>query len=175
VSSSVAFSNLQPARLDNDNPEPRMRVRLIAAISCVLATCFVAHDAVSSTFAEKISGSGGIRLTGWAKLRGELMIYADRESVDRASRFPHCISGVFRNQAEMKLSKFDGKIVTVTGVLYRYSELPDEQRPLLKRKVLAGSVVPNFCFGTNVLLIQTIKLTSDSHMSPQSPAPEVTP
>ena len=74
----------------------------------------------------------------------------------------------------MKLSEYDGKAVTVAGVLYRYSELPDEPRALLKRKVLADSVVPNFCFGTNVLLIQTIKLTSDSHMSPQTSAPEVT-
>jgi len=153
-----------------------MRVRLIAAISCVLATCFVMREAASSSsaFAEKISGSGEVRLTGWAKLRGELMIYADRESMDRASKFPHCISGVFRSQAAMHLSEYDGQVVTVTGVLYRYSELPDEQRPLLRRKVLADSVVPNFCFGANVLLIQTIKLKSDSHMSPQTSAREVT-
>jgi len=89
------------------------------------------------------------------------MIYPDRESMDRALKFPHCISGVFRNQAEMKLSEYDGKLVTVTGVLHRYSDLANEQRPLLQRKVLADSVVQNFCFGSNVLLIETIKLASD--------------
>ena len=121
------------------------------------------HEAVSATFADKIRGNGTVTLTGWAKLRGELMIYQDRESMDHNAKFPHCISGVFRNQAGMKLSEYDGRLVTITGMLYKYSDLPDEQRPVLPRKILANSVVPNFCFGTNVLLIETIKLTPDSH------------
>lgn len=140
-----------------------MRVRLIPVITCVLTICFMTHEAVSATFAATISRNGAVSLTGWAKLRGELMIYRDHESMDRDLKFPYCISGVFRNQAEMKLSEYDGKLVTVTGVLYKYSDLPDEKRPLLQRKMLADSVVPNFCFGTNVLLIETIKLTSDSY------------
>src|SRR6185312_7470125 len=140
-----------------------MRVRLMSVITCVLAICFMTHEALSATFAEIISRKGTVSLTGWSKLRGELMIYRDHESMSRDLKFPHCISGVFPHQAKMKLSEYDGKLVTVTGVLYKYSDLPDEQRPLLQRKVLGDSVVPNFCFGTNVLLIETIKLASHSH------------
>lgn len=140
-----------------------MRVRLTAVTVCVLATCFMTNEAVSATFAAKISGSGAVSLTGWAKLRGEFMIYRDRESMARDLKYPYCISGVFRNQAQMKLSEYDGKLVTVSGVLYRYSDLPGEQRPLLQRKLLGRSVIPNFCFGTNVLLIKTIKVISDPH------------
>jgi hypothetical protein len=83
--------------------------------------------------------------------------------MDAESKFPHCISGVFNNQAERKLSEYDGKLVSLTGILYKYSDLSDEQRPLLQRKMLANSVVPNFCFGSNVLLIKTISLVPDSH------------
>jgi hypothetical protein len=39
--------------------------------------------------------------------------------------------------------------------------LPDEDRPL-PRKMLSDSVIPNSCFGSNVLLINTIKLASST-------------
>jgi hypothetical protein len=122
----------------------------------------MANEAVSRAFEETVSGHGSIQLTGWAKLRGELMIYPDRESMDAALRYPKCISGVFNDQADTKLSEYDGKLVKITGVLYKYSDLTNEQRPLLQRKMLGNSVVPNFCFGSNVLLIKTISLVSDS-------------
>ena len=125
----------------------------------------MSHEAVSRAFVEEVSGHGAVQLTGWAKLKGELMIYSDRESLDTASKFPHCISGVFSNQAERNLSAYDGKRVRITGMLYVYGDLPDEQRPLLQRKMLGNSVIPNFCFGTNVILIKTIGLVSDSRAS----------
>lgn len=137
----------------------------MSVVTCVLVICVMTHEALSAIFAAKASRDGEVSLTGWAKLRGELMIYRDHGSMDHGLKFPYCISGVFRNQAEMKLSEYDGKLVTVIGVLYKYADLPNEKRALLQRKVLADSVVPNFCFGTNVLLIETIKLTSDSHMA----------
>jgi hypothetical protein len=140
-----------------------MKPGSILATLCAMTACCIAHDTSSSSFAEKVSGRGAVQITGWAKLQGELMIYSDRKSMDTALKFPHCISGVFNNQAEMNLSEYDGKRVSITGILYEYSNLSDENRPLLQRKMLGHSVVPNFCFGLNVLLIKTITLASDSH------------
>ena len=139
-----------------------MRLRPIAATVCALTMCSAAHDASSRVFVEEVSGRGAVQLVGWAKLQGELMIYSDRKSMDAKSKFPHCISGVFENQTDVKLARYDGKRVRITGELYKYSDLPDEERPVLQRKMLANSVVPNFCFGSNVLLIETISLVSDS-------------
>jgi len=72
-------------------------------------------------------------------------------------RYPDCISGVFKDQAAQNLSRFDGRKVTISGQLFRFESLGDEEAILLKRKVLDGSVVPNFCFGENVLLIKGIR------------------
>ncbi len=139
-----------------------MKIVLLAFTVCTLMAGCMSHRLNSSnaTFADKVSGSGTVELTGWAKLYGELDIYADRESLDRKLRFPNCISGVFSDQEERELAAYDGKQVTVTGELFRYSDLPDEDRPVLPRKTLAGSVIPNWCYGSNVLLIKTIKLIS---------------
>jgi hypothetical protein len=58
------------------------------------------------------------------------------------------------------ISVYDGKEITVTGVLFSYSDLPEEDRPILPRKMLGGSVIVNMCFGRNVLLIKHIKIES---------------
>lgn len=86
------------------------------------------------------------------------MLFANREAMQTRSRFPDCISGVFKDQATQQLSQFNGKRVIVTGQLFRYESLDDEDAPLLQRKVLAGSVIPNFCLGDNVLLISQIEI-----------------
>jgi len=138
-------------------------VPLAFSVFILMGGC-MSHEVKSSnvTFADKVSGSGTVQLTGWAKLYGELNIYSDRDSFDRKLRFPNCISGVFRNQDKRDLSAYDGKQITVTGELFRYSDLPDEDRPVVPRKILGNSVIPNWCYGPNVLLIKTIKLASRS-------------
>ena len=110
------------------------------------------------SFVETVEASGTIRLTGWAKLSGELEIYRDRGSLKAGLRFPNCISGVFSDQYEKDLSQYGGKLITVTGDLFRYSDLPDEDRPIIPRKMLGDSVIVNMCFGRNVLLIKSIKV-----------------
>jgi hypothetical protein len=119
-------------------------------------------EAVSAghSFEQAVAGKGVVHLTGWVRVKGELMIYADHESMNEGSRFPRCISGVFTEQERMDLSAYDGKLVTVTGRPFRYADLPEEPRAVLQRKMLSNSVVPNFCFGLNVLLIKTIRLAS---------------
>ena len=115
------------------------------------------QESSNAFFVRKIEGTGTIKLTGWAKLSGELLIYSGRESLDGASKFPNCISGVFSNQYGRDLSAYSGKRVTVTAKLFSFSDLPDEDRPAIPRKMLADSVITNWCFGQNVLLLKSIK------------------
>ncbi|MEA1647423.1 hypothetical protein UAJ10_00140 [Nitrospirillum sp. BR 11164] len=137
---------------------------LIASVILGWCPAVQAGDA-NGDFARKIAGRGTIQIRGWARLRGELMIFDSTASRDGKVSFPHCISGVFTNQAAIDLSFFDGKLVQVTGQIFKYDDLKLEDSPLLPRKTLAGSIVPNFCFGSNVLLIESLEL------SPQSPTP----
>ena len=118
----------------------------------------------SVSFQDKISGQGDIQITAWATLRGEFLIYSDARSMHRQLRHPHCISGVFADQAEImkSLAQYDGKLVTLTGEPFVYSDLRDEERPILPRKILAGSVVLNACLGPKVLLIKAMKLASQT-------------
>jgi hypothetical protein len=137
----------------------RMLVMCIIAIGCVV------HTAVGDTveFADKVSRLGPARLSGWVRVRGEFMIYPDSASMRSEAKYPRCLSGVFTDQAARDFSAYDGKQVTISGVLVRYSTLPDEQSPVLPRKILSGSVVPNFCLGDNVLLVKSISLISAAH------------
>jgi hypothetical protein len=134
----------------------------LAVTACALITACLSTEPKSSnaSFVEKVKGSGTVQLTGWAKLSGELEIYSDRESFDRPSRFPNCISGVFSDQYERDLRAYDGKRVTVIGELFKYSDLPYEDRPAIPRKMLSDSVIINWCFGQNVLLIRSIKIAT---------------
>ena len=132
----------------------------VGLIACMFVTaCISAEPKTSSeSFVEKVAGTGTVHLTGWAKLAGELEIYADRESLGRALRFPNCISGVFSDQYERDFSAYDGKRVLVTGELFSYSDLPYENRPFIPRRMLSDSVIINMCFGRNVILINSIKI-----------------
>ena len=137
-----------------------MNRHLIVITVCVWLTCVSAF--ASASFEDKVSGKGTIRLVGWAKLRGEFKIYSDVASMNAGLSFPHCISGVFASQAEIvkSLLVFDGQLVTLTGELFTYADLPDDGRPELPRKMVASSVVFNGCLGANVLLIKKIELAS---------------
>jgi hypothetical protein len=135
----------------------------LAFIMCGLLIGCVSRQANSTaaSFTNKVAMSGKVQLEGWAKLHGEFEIYSDRESFDKELKFPNCISGVFSDQAERRnLSEYEGKRIAVTGELFRYADLPDEDRPVVPRKLLGDSVIPNWCYGSNVLLIKAIKLVS---------------
>lgn len=109
-------------------------------------------------FATQLQGKGEVNLTGWVRLWGEVMLYVSREAMQSKLHYPSCISGVFKNQADQTLSGIDGKKVVISGQLYKFSSLSEEDAPLLQREVLGGSVIPNCCFGENVLLVRKIDL-----------------
>jgi hypothetical protein len=118
-------------------------------------------------FADVVSGivgnRGAVELRGWAVVHGEIMLYSDRSSMLQQLRFPYCISAVFTDQYERDFSEFDGEKVVVTGVLYDFWTLPDESGPraeILPRRALNGVVVSNWCYGDNVLLLNSIELTN---------------
>lgn len=137
------------------------RVPFMLAASALMSSCIANGPRDSdASFVKKVEARGTVRLTGWAKLSGELEIYRDRESLQGALRFPNCISGIFSDQYVRKLSVYDGKQITVTGELFSYLDLPDEDRPMIPRKILGDSVIVNMCFGRNVLLIKSIKIAT---------------
>ena len=132
------------------------RVALVLATS-PSASCAPIQTFTPAEFATRVKGTGTVNLTGWLRLRGEVMLFVSPEAMQSKLRYPDCISGVFKDHASRKLPEFDGKKVIISGQLFKYDSLGDEDAPLLQRKVLAGSVIPNFCFGENVLLISEIK------------------
>jgi hypothetical protein len=134
-----------------------IRAAVLLAISA-LASCASAQTRAPSEFSAQVKGEGDIELKGWLRLRGEVMLFSTREAMRSSLNYPDCISGVFSDHIAQDLSQFDGKRVIVTGKLYRYDTLDEEEVPILKRKVLSGSVIPNFCFGDNVLLIKHIEV-----------------
>jgi hypothetical protein len=120
-------------------------------------SCASGQAPISTSFAEQVKGKGIVHLTGWLQLRGEVMLFSSRNAMQAKLQYPSCISGVFKDQEVQNLSYLDGQRVTLTGELFRFDSLANEDAPLLQRKVLAGSVIPNFCFGENVVLVSSIE------------------
>lgn len=139
------------------NKIEELPVRACAFALLLAASCASSQASTPPSFAATVKGAGNVTLTGWLQLRGEVMLFASQEAMRAKRRYPECISGVFKGQAPQNLSGLDGIKVSVTGELFRFESLKEEKAPLLARKVLAGSVIPNFCFGDNVLLISDIK------------------
>lgn len=105
-----------------------------------------------------------MKITGWIKLSGEFLIYEDVDALSENAKFPHCISGLFAGQYERNdRSTYDGKKVTVMGELVNYAQLPEEDSPFVARKVLGDSVISNFCLGSNVVFIKSMKLAATPH------------
>lgn len=118
--------------------------------------CFSQYAAAEPDFSEQVREGEEVSLTGWARIKGEVMLYTDEESMTNREKYPKCISGVFENHNSDMLAEFHGRNVRVSGVAVNYDDLPDEDTPVLARKVLAGSIISNFCFGDIVLLVKDI-------------------
>lgn len=85
------------------------------------------------------------------------MFYQTRSDMNSQNKYPRCISGVSANHNPNLFKKINGKMVHVYGKLFIYSELPSENY-LIGRKLLSGSVVPNFCLGKFVLLVSNVSI-----------------
>jgi hypothetical protein len=128
----------------------------VALSSCVHGKSVMERD----EFASKVSGRGYVEVTGWLRMAGEMMLYADQAALEKDLRYPYCISGVFQDQYKMDFSKFDGNRVLISGDLLDYDTLEYEKvrTELAPRKAISDTVVPNFCFGQNVFLAKAIRL-----------------
>ena len=102
------------------------------------------------------SSQGVTTLRGWARVRGELDLFKTR-APKGAPAAGNCISGVFEHHRPELIKRFDGKYVEVTGKLYEYESLPFEETPILPRRMLGDSVIPNFCFGDHVIAIKKVR------------------
>jgi hypothetical protein len=100
------------------------------------------------------------RFVGWLDVAGEFLLYDNLENLKLQKKTPHCISGVFAHQDPQNLRHLKGKKVEIVGSLHRFSALPWEGPPgtVLNRHLLGDSVVPNFCFGDEVILAKSIRL-----------------
>ena len=113
---------------------------------------------MSTDFPERVSKLGELNTHAWMRVRGEAMLHTDRVAFEQHAKFPRCVSGVFANQRGLDLTRYDGREVVVAGQLVDYASLPNDGSALLPRKILNGSIIPNFCFGANVLLVRSIHL-----------------
>lgn len=131
--------------------------RLILITTPLLAiACMSQSVRADSNFTDMVTQEGEVTLIGWMQLKGEVMLYADQKSMKNEVKYPNCISGVSENHDPDTFTRFDSKKVKINGIIFSYAELQDEGTPILARKVLANSVIPNFCFGETVLLIKDI-------------------
>ena len=138
--------------------ESLVKSLIAAALSaCSLASCASASDMDPVYFTKRVNGEGDVELTGWLQVRGEVMLFNSRAAMEAKSRYPNCISGVFASQSSHDLSSLEGKRVVLKGRLFKFKYLSEEDTPILPRKVMEGSVIPNFCFGENVVLIRSLK------------------
>ncbi|MEM9013747.1 MAG: hypothetical protein AAGB02_01440 [Pseudomonadota bacterium] len=110
-------------------------------------------------FSDAVQSEGRISIVGWARIRGEVLLFANNSAMTNKLRYPDCISAVFTDHDPKPLLQFDGKKVFATGTIYEYEKLKNENRQLIPRKMLFNSVIPNFCFGKNVMLLSEIQLT----------------
>lgn len=110
----------------------------------------------AETFTGQLQRNGPVELHGWVRVRGEFMIYPSLKAMRKKLKYPNCISGVMDQQAKRDLRQYDEREVWITGEFIDYSSLADEDS-FLPRKELAGSIIPNFCFGTKVMRISSIR------------------
>lgn len=122
---------------------------LIALLSCAVAGC--------STAAFGQPYKDNVTLTGWASIRGEVLLYDSKEAMI-ARDHSRCISAVFDHQQPDRLTKFESKKVVLSGWEVEYRLLPNEDAPILQRKILGHSIIPNFCLKEKVVLISSMRI-----------------
>ena len=150
--------------------------------SFLIVGCTTAENP-NSQFTDAVQNLGPVKLTGWAHWTFEIQLFVDRAAMRHGTdmygdaeqghanlvdntgfivsdnTFPRCISGVFPGKINMyDYRKFDGRKVTAIGKIVDYRSLPDEDRPLIPRKVLEDQIIYNFCWGPNVLLLEKVEL-----------------
>ena len=120
-------------------------------IALILAGCVTGKQ-------QRLATDGATTLTGWARVRGEVMVYKTRESMlawDQAN----CVSGIPTRGSLENWLRFDGQRVTITGSIVKYDALPSEDTPILQRKILNGVVVSDFCLKDEVVSIKSITIS----------------
>jgi hypothetical protein len=109
------------------------------------------------------SGEENRRFVGWAETAGEIDLYQTKSDARFKRKFPYCVSGIISRHINTDLAAYSGKKVELFGRLYTFDDLEDEVGPraeFLPRKILDGSVISNFCLGSHVILISSIRIIS---------------
>lgn len=127
----------------------------------VLSGCTVASVGSRMQSFESFHEGEEVSLSGWMRVRGEVMLYTDEHAMRERARYPECISGVFSEPTTYTIRHLEGQHVEVTGVVYRYQDLPRENTPVIPRKVLGNSIISNFCFGDWVILVERVEAIPD--------------
>jgi hypothetical protein len=149
-----------------------MSQTVIAFAMALWTTACATLETSKSQFIDLVQKTGPVELTGWMSWKFEIMLFVDRVTLekdiarkwesaqDAGTAFPRCVSGVFPAEIDMyDYQKFDKRKVAVKGTLVDYKSLPkgEDEFPV-HNTTLAGQVILNQCWGTNVLLLESVKL-----------------
>ena len=103
--------------------------------------------------------TGDTALTGWLDTKGELRLFTSQAAMIAQSKYPHCVSGVMRENATQHWRALRVRRVRVQGTAYDFNTLPLEIEGYpLARHVLGGAIITNWCFGPRVILVDRIEL-----------------
>ena len=127
-----------------------------------LVPCGHAGSPHTSAFRDLVCGSTKVQLRGWALVRGELILFSTPEAMERHSKFPNCVSGVLPNMRDIARVAYDRKEVEVVGTPVEFNSLPDDPINDDIQKSVAGTPIVNWCFGSKVLLLDSIRLVGQN-------------
>lgn len=134
-----------------------LRLAIAGSALTLLSSCASQMENSEKGFEEILSRGGRVVLTGWLRVKGEAVIYADHKHMRDQALYPHCVSGVFERHEASRISSLDLQRVVVIGTVFEYGSLAYEDSAVIPRRVLQGSIVSNWCLGDKVLLLEEIQ------------------
>ena len=133
--------------------------RAISVALFFVAACATPIEPTPATFTGRLE-TQIVELEGWLDTRGELRLFVSKTAMERDEEYPQCVSGISENHSSKKFSSFDRKRVRVNATVWDYESLPNESDYELARKVLANSIITNWCKSPKVLLVTQVRLSS---------------
>jgi hypothetical protein len=122
-----------------------------------VAGCVAPHETKARNFQQQLVNARQVKLTGWLTTLGEFKLFSSKNAMRRKAKYPECISGVMANEPSSSFKKLNGRHVRVTATVWKFNSLPKESDYELARRVLSNSIITNWCFGDDVLLIERIE------------------
>jgi len=115
------------------------------------------HELKMLDFSEAINRKDPVRFVAWARVKGEIMLFPNKESMLNRAYFPRCISGLMMNDNNKDLIKYDRKKLIITGIVVEFMDLKlDSTLSFFPRRLIGNTIIPDFCQGSKVIIIEKI-------------------